>query len=168
MRKSAINNSLLDLTDASQKMARRGSVGSLDSGMSISFQSNSIFNNHQQCSQNNYRSPRVNGGPPKNNHNINHQDWYSYGAQFLDFWTQCLFVCLIWGDNAVKTIHQGLTLALHPPAAKSKIIILIISTDTVMNQSFQICFWTKIKIPILSIYNSVNRIAKWLRKHLPS
>jgi nucleoside phosphorylase len=72
MRKSAINNSLLDLTDASEKMARRGSVGSLDSGMSISFQSNSIFNNHQQCSQNNYRSPRVNGGPPKNNHNINH------------------------------------------------------------------------------------------------
>merc|ERR1712079_788750 len=47
MRKSAINNSLLDLTDASEKMARRGSVGSLDSGMSISFQSNSIFNNHQ-------------------------------------------------------------------------------------------------------------------------
>jgi len=60
MRKSAINNSLLDLTDASEKMARRGSVGSLDSGMSISFQSNSIFNNHQ-CSQN-YRSPRVNVG----------------------------------------------------------------------------------------------------------
>jgi IQ motif/SEC7 domain-containing protein len=62
MRKSAINNSLLDLTDASEKLARRGSVGSLDSGMSISFQSNSIFNNHQ-CSQNNYhhRSPRVNG-----------------------------------------------------------------------------------------------------------
>merc|ERR1711970_575725 len=57
MRKSAINNSLLDLTDASEKMARRGSVGSLDSGMSISFQSNSIFNNHQ-CSQN-YRSPRL-------------------------------------------------------------------------------------------------------------
>ena len=67
MRKSAINNSLLDLTDASEKMARRGSVGSLDSGMSISFQSNSIFNNHQ-CSQN-YRSPRVNGGPNKHNHN---------------------------------------------------------------------------------------------------
>ena len=37
LRKSAINNSLLDLTDASEKMARRGSVGSLDSGMSISF-----------------------------------------------------------------------------------------------------------------------------------
>ena len=69
MRKSAINNSLLDLTDASEKMARRGSVGSLDSGMSISFQSNSIFNNHQ-CSQN-YRSSRVNGGAapvPKHNH----------------------------------------------------------------------------------------------------
>jgi len=67
MRKSAINNSLLDLTDASEKLARRGSVGSLDSGMSISFQSNSIFNNHQ-CSQN-YRSPRVNGGPnSKHNH----------------------------------------------------------------------------------------------------
>ena len=65
MRKSAINNSLLDLTDASEKMARRGSVGSLDSGMSISFQSNSIFNNHQ-CSQN-YRSPRVNGGPGHHN-----------------------------------------------------------------------------------------------------
>ena len=60
MRKSAINNSLLDLTDASEKMARRGSVGSLDSGMSISFQSNSIFNNHQ-CSQSYHRSPRVNG-----------------------------------------------------------------------------------------------------------
>ena len=37
LRKSAINNSLLDLTDASEKMTRRGSVGSLDSGMSISF-----------------------------------------------------------------------------------------------------------------------------------
>ena len=68
MRKSAINNSLLDLTDASEKMARRGSVGSLDSGMSISFQSNSIFNNHQ-CSQN-YRSPRVNGqGSSSRHHN---------------------------------------------------------------------------------------------------
>merc|ERR1711997_242288 len=57
MRKSAINNSLLDLTDSSEKMARRGSVGSLDSGMSISFQSNSMFtsnnhNNSHQCSQN--------------------------------------------------------------------------------------------------------------------
>ena len=72
MRKSAINNSLLDLTDASEKMARRGSVGSLDSGMSISFQSNSIFNNHQCSSQNyHHRSPRVNGesrGGPKHNH----------------------------------------------------------------------------------------------------
>ena len=38
LRKSAINNSLLDLTDASEKLTRRGSVGSLDSGMSISFQ----------------------------------------------------------------------------------------------------------------------------------
>jgi hypothetical protein len=42
LRKSAINNSLLDLADPSEKMARRGSVGSLDSGMSISFQSNSV------------------------------------------------------------------------------------------------------------------------------
>ena len=42
LRKSAINNSLLDLADSSEKMARRGSVGSLDSGMSISFQSNSV------------------------------------------------------------------------------------------------------------------------------
>ncbi len=41
LRKSAINNSLLDLTDVAEKMARRGSVGSLDSGMSISFQSSS-------------------------------------------------------------------------------------------------------------------------------
>uniref|UniRef100_A0A0K2SYQ3 Putative LOC100863984 [Apis florea] n=1 Tax=Lepeophtheirus salmonis TaxID=72036 RepID=A0A0K2SYQ3_LEPSM len=43
LRKSAINNSLLDLNDssASDKLNRRGSVGSLDSGMSISFQSNS-------------------------------------------------------------------------------------------------------------------------------
>jgi len=71
MRKSAINNSLLDLTDASEKIARRGSVGSLDSGMSISFQSNSIFNNHQCSSQNyHHRSPRVNGESrgPKHNH----------------------------------------------------------------------------------------------------
>ena len=62
MRKSAINNSLLDLTDSSEKMARRGSVGSLDSGMSVSFQSNSMFtNNHNhQCSQ--LRNHR-NGGP---------------------------------------------------------------------------------------------------------
>ena len=37
LRKSAINNSLLDLTDPSEKLTRRGSVGSLDSGMSISF-----------------------------------------------------------------------------------------------------------------------------------
>ena len=70
MRKSAINNSLLDLTDSSEKMARRGSVGSLDSGMSISFQSNSMFtsnnhnNSHQQSSQN--RNQRNNGsGPPQ-------------------------------------------------------------------------------------------------------
>ena len=69
MRKSAINNSLLDLTDSSEKMARRGSVGSLDSGMSISFQSNSMFtsnnhNNSHQCSQN--RNQRNNGsGPPQ-------------------------------------------------------------------------------------------------------
>ena len=42
LRKSAINNSLLDLADSNDKMARRGSVGSLDSGMSISFQSNSV------------------------------------------------------------------------------------------------------------------------------
>ena len=41
LRKSAINNSLLDLSDMAEKMARRGSVGSLDSGMSISFQSSS-------------------------------------------------------------------------------------------------------------------------------
>lgn len=43
LRRSAINNSLLDLSDANaDKMTRRGSVGSLDSGMSISFQSNSV------------------------------------------------------------------------------------------------------------------------------
>ena len=40
LRRSAINNSLLDLSDATaEKMTRRGSVGSLDSGMSVSFQS---------------------------------------------------------------------------------------------------------------------------------
>ena len=44
LRRSAINNSLLDLSEATlaEKMTRRGSVGSLDSGMSISFQSNSV------------------------------------------------------------------------------------------------------------------------------
>ncbi len=43
LRRSAINNSLLDLSDtAGEKMTRRGSVGSLDSGMSVSFQSNSV------------------------------------------------------------------------------------------------------------------------------
>ncbi|TRY74504.1 hypothetical protein TCAL_01663 [Tigriopus californicus] len=43
LRRSAINNSLLDLTEGTaEKMTRRGSVGSLDSGMSISFQSNSV------------------------------------------------------------------------------------------------------------------------------
>ena len=40
LRRSAINNSLPDLSDATaEKMTRRGSVGSLDSGMSVSFQS---------------------------------------------------------------------------------------------------------------------------------
>ena len=77
MRKSAINNSLLDLTDSSEKMARRGSVGSLDSGMSISFQSNSMFtsnnhNNSHQCSQN--RNQRNNGsGPPQQPQNSSKQ-----------------------------------------------------------------------------------------------
>merc|ERR1719412_271065 len=43
LRRSAINNSLLDLSDATaEKMTRRGSVGSLDSGMSVSFQSNTV------------------------------------------------------------------------------------------------------------------------------
>lgn len=43
LRRSAINNSLLDLSDATaEKLTRRGSVGSLDSGMSVSFQSNSV------------------------------------------------------------------------------------------------------------------------------
>ena len=43
LRRSAINNSLLDLSDATaEKMNRRGSVGSLDSGMSVSFQSTSV------------------------------------------------------------------------------------------------------------------------------
>lgn len=43
LRRSAINNSLLDLSEASaEKMTRRGSVGSLDSGMSVSFQSTSV------------------------------------------------------------------------------------------------------------------------------
>jgi hypothetical protein len=64
MRKSGINNSLLDLTDASEKLARRGSVGSLDSGMSISFQSNSMFNGN---------GPN-NGNQQNNfNHHHNHQ-----------------------------------------------------------------------------------------------
>ena len=68
MRKSAINNSLLDLTDSSEKMARRGSVGSLDSGMSVSFQSNSMFtNNHHnhQCSSQQIRNHNRNGTGPK-------------------------------------------------------------------------------------------------------
>ncbi len=42
LRRSAINNSLLDLTEVNgpaEKMTRRGSVGSLDSGMSVSLQS---------------------------------------------------------------------------------------------------------------------------------
>ena len=43
LRRSAINNSLLDLSEASaEKMTRRASVGSLDSGMSVSFQSTSV------------------------------------------------------------------------------------------------------------------------------
>lgn len=43
LRRSAINNSLLDLSEASaEKITRRASVGSLDSGMSISFQSASV------------------------------------------------------------------------------------------------------------------------------
>ena len=69
MRKSAINNSLLDLTDSSEKMARRGSVGSLDSGMSVSFQSNSMFtnnhHNHQCSSSQQIRNHNRNGTGPK-------------------------------------------------------------------------------------------------------
>ncbi len=43
LRRSAINNSLLDLSEATaEKLTRRGSVGSLDSGMSVSFQSTSV------------------------------------------------------------------------------------------------------------------------------
>ncbi len=53
MRRSAINNSLLDLSEATmaEKVARRGSVGSLDSGMSISFQSTSVGSFQQQQQQ---------------------------------------------------------------------------------------------------------------------
>lgn len=66
LRKSAINNSLLDLTDASEKMTRRGSVGSLDSGMSISFVQSGATPN-----PGNAQSHRHSGdGPP--NHNVSH------------------------------------------------------------------------------------------------
>ena len=39
LRRSALSNSLLDMSEA--RPQRRGSVGSLDSGMSVSFQSSS-------------------------------------------------------------------------------------------------------------------------------
>ncbi|XP_037094726.1 IQ motif and SEC7 domain-containing protein 1-like [Pollicipes pollicipes] len=41
LKRSALSNSLLDMTEAGGRPQRRGSVGSLDSGMSVSFQSNS-------------------------------------------------------------------------------------------------------------------------------
>ena len=68
LRKSAINNSLLDLTDASEKMARRGSVGSLDSGMSISFVQSGATPN-----SNNTHSHRHSGDGQSNHHSHHHQ-----------------------------------------------------------------------------------------------
>ncbi|XP_037091387.1 IQ motif and SEC7 domain-containing protein 2-like [Pollicipes pollicipes] len=41
LKRAALSNSLLDMTEAGGRPQRRGSVGSLDSGMSVSFQSNS-------------------------------------------------------------------------------------------------------------------------------
>merc|ERR1719402_366522 len=41
IKRSALSNSLLDIADIGEKPVRRGSIGSLDSGMSISFQSSS-------------------------------------------------------------------------------------------------------------------------------
>ena len=67
LRKSAINNSLLDLTDASEKMARRGSVGSLDSGMSISFVQSGVT----PTSTNAYSHRQ--SGDGQSNHHSHHQ-----------------------------------------------------------------------------------------------
>ena len=39
LKRSTLSNSLLDIHDPCERYQRRGSVGSLDSGMSISFQS---------------------------------------------------------------------------------------------------------------------------------
>ena len=68
LRKSAINNSLLDLTDASEKMARRGSVGSLDSGMSISFVQSGATPNSS-----NTHTHRHSGDGQSNHHSHHHQ-----------------------------------------------------------------------------------------------
>merc|ERR1712020_454540 len=74
LRKSAINNSLLDLTDASEKMARRGSVGSLDSGMSISFvQSGATPNSGNRHSQRH-------SGDGQTSHNSHHTQHISSRA----------------------------------------------------------------------------------------
>ena len=111
MRKSAINNSLLDLTDSSEKMARRGSVGSLDSGMSISFQSNSMFtsnnhNNSHQCSQN--RNQRNNGsGPPQlqlQQQNSSKQHWNN---QIL-FFPLVMMMVHYWVRKFKNVLHKTL------------------------------------------------------------
>ena len=73
MRKSAINNSLLDLTDASEKMTRRGSVGSLDSGMSISFVQSGATPNAGSAQTHRY----LNNGHQTHNTSQNHQQQHS-------------------------------------------------------------------------------------------
>eukprot|EP00096_Caligus_rogercresseyi_P015857 TRINITY_DN833_c1_g1_i1.p1 TRINITY_DN833_c1_g1~~TRINITY_DN833_c1_g1_i1.p1 ORF type:complete len:759 (-),score=278.61 TRINITY_DN833_c1_g1_i1:190-2466(-) len=75
LRKSAINNSLLDLNEsssASEKLNRRGSVGSLDSGMSISFQSNSASSLAKQNSQNRGHHPEASHEQHHHHHSSNH------------------------------------------------------------------------------------------------
>ena len=72
LRKSAINNSLLDLTDASEKMTRRGSVGSLDSGMSISFVQTGATANTGIT-----QSHRHSGDGPANHNGSHHQQQHS-------------------------------------------------------------------------------------------
>lgn len=67
LRRSAINNSLLDLSEATaEKITRRGSVGSLDSGMSVSFQSNTNVGNGGVAGA-------TNGGAAYNCNQTNHR-----------------------------------------------------------------------------------------------
>jgi len=74
LRKSAINNSLLDLTDstgAADKMARRGSVGSLDSGMSVSF-------SHHNTSSTAAAANGSHGLTHHSGHGVHHQGGHCY------------------------------------------------------------------------------------------